>query len=62
MYTIIAEKTGYYFEEISANVRSRRVITVPFQGEEEFVVSSGVTLGEAYTWSGDDEPLSDYYV
>ena len=61
-YTITAEKTGYYFEEISANVRSGREITVPIHGEEEFVVSSGVTLGEAYSWSGDDESLADYYV
>lgn len=59
-YDLTAEKTGYFFEKISANVRTGRVTAIPIHGEEEYSIGTGITLGEPYSW-GNDESLVDYY-
>ena len=59
-YRLTAEKTGYYFEDISVKLSSGREIAVPIRGEEEYVIDTGITLGDAYAW-GDDDSLADYY-
>ena len=58
-YELTADKTGYYFEKITVNIRSGRETPVPIHGEEEYIVDTGVTLGEPYVWS--DDELVNYY-